>query len=90
MVKVHLPVASGQVSECPWVTQPEPVLEPDRTSLERSVNSCAAILPIQPDRAWADLRRRMGESRQIQVCQAWSVIPKKTLCCNRFQNVEIF
>jgi hypothetical protein len=47
-VKVHLPtgqwpeahsqdnagVASGPVSECPWVAQPEPWLEPDRTSLE--------------------------------------------------------
>ena len=39
-----------QVSECPWVSQPEPGLESDWTSLERPENSCAATLPIQPDR----------------------------------------
>uniref|UniRef100_A0AAZ3S626 Transposase n=2 Tax=Oncorhynchus tshawytscha TaxID=74940 RepID=A0AAZ3S626_ONCTS len=33
------------------VDQPEPGLEPDRTSLERPESSCAATLPIQPDRA---------------------------------------
>ena len=44
-------VASGQVSECPRVAQPETGLEPDRTSLERPENSCAAMLLIQPDRA---------------------------------------
>ena len=44
-------VASGQVSECPLVAQPEPELEPDQTSLERPENSCVATLPIQPDRA---------------------------------------
>jgi hypothetical protein len=60
-------VASGQVSECPWVAQPEPGLEPNQTSLERPENSCAAMLPIQPVRAWEDLQRRM--------CQACSVIP---------------
>ncbi|XP_029493714.2 phosphatidylinositol transfer protein beta isoform isoform X1 [Oncorhynchus nerka] len=42
-------------------------------------NSCAATLPIQPDRALEDLQRRMGETPQIQVCQACSVIPKKTV-----------
>ena len=45
-------VASGQVSECPWVAQTEPGLEPDQTSLERPENICAAMLPIQPNRAW--------------------------------------
>ena len=35
--------------------QPELGLEPDQTSLERPENSCAATLPIQPDRAWEDL-----------------------------------
>ncbi|XP_014043689.2 butyrophilin subfamily 1 member A1-like isoform X1 [Salmo salar] len=40
--------AWGRVSE---VAQPEPGLEPDQTSLERPENSCAATLPIQPDRA---------------------------------------
>ena len=36
-------------------------------SLERPENSCAATLPIQPDRAREDLQRRMGETPQIQV-----------------------
>ncbi|CDQ82215.1 unnamed protein product [Oncorhynchus mykiss] len=31
-------------------------------------------------------RRRMGETPQIQVCQACSVIPKKTQYCNRCQS----
>ena len=78
-------VDSRKVSECPWVAQPEPALEHDRTSLERPENSCAATLPIQPDRAWEDLQRRMGEALQIQVFPACSVIPKKTQCCNRCQ-----
>ena len=60
-------------------------LEPDRTSLERPENSCAATLPIQPDRVWEVLQRRMGETLQIQVCQACSVIPKMTRGCNRCQ-----
>ena len=98
-VKVHLPtgqrtlahsqdkagVASGQVSEYPWVTQPEPGLEPDWTSLERPENSYAATLPIQTDRAWEDLQRRMEETPKLQVCQASSVIPKKTRGCNHCQ-----
>ena len=33
------------------VAQPESGLEPNQTSLERPENSCAAMLPIQPDRA---------------------------------------
>ena len=75
----------GQVSECPWVAQPEPGLEPNQTSLERPENSCAATFPIQPDSAWEDLQRRMGETPQIQVCQACSVIPKTIRGCNIWQ-----
>ena len=71
-------------SQCSWVVQPEPGLEPNRTSLERPENSCAAMLLIQPDRDWKDLRR-MGETPQIQVCQACRVIPKKTRGCNLCQ-----
>uniref|UniRef100_A0AAZ3Q806 Uncharacterized protein n=1 Tax=Oncorhynchus tshawytscha TaxID=74940 RepID=A0AAZ3Q806_ONCTS len=41
------------------VLELEPRLEPNRISLERPENSCAAMLPIQPDRAWEDLQRRM-------------------------------
>jgi hypothetical protein len=38
-----------------------------RHLLERPENICAAMLPIQPDRALEDLHRRMGETSQIQV-----------------------
>ena len=41
--------SSGQVSECRWVAQPEPGLEPYLTSIPE--NSVAPTLPIQPDRA---------------------------------------
>ncbi|CDQ62708.1 unnamed protein product [Oncorhynchus mykiss] len=51
------------------VAQPEPGLEPHRTSLEGPENSCVEMLPIQPDRAWdrawEDLQRRMGETSEI-------------------------
>ena len=43
---------TGQVSECLWVAQPDLGLEPNRTTLESPENSCAAKLPIQPDRDW--------------------------------------
>ena len=73
-------------SQCPWVAQPEPGLEPlNLTSTERPGNSCAATIPIQPDRDWEDLQRRMRETPQIQVCQACSIIPKKTQDCNLCQ-----
>jgi hypothetical protein len=52
-------------SLCLWLAQPEPWLEPDQTSLERPGNSCAVTLLIQPDRAWEDLQRRMGDTPQI-------------------------
>ncbi|XP_055751982.1 glucuronokinase with putative uridyl pyrophosphorylase isoform X2 [Salvelinus fontinalis] len=58
--------------------------------MERPETSCAGMLPIQPDRAREDLQRRMGETPQIQVCQACSVIPKKTRGCNRFQRRQLF
>jgi hypothetical protein len=32
-----------------------------------------------------DLQRKMRETHEIQVCQACSVIPKKTRGCNRCQ-----
>ena len=70
--------ASWQFSECPWVAQPASGLESDQISLERHVNSCAATLPIQQDSTWEDLQRRMGETSQIHVCEACSVILKKT------------
>ena len=59
-----------------------PIQSPDRTSLERPENSCATTLPIQPDKAWEDLQRRLGETPQKQMCQAFSIIPKKTRDCN--------
>jgi hypothetical protein len=42
-------------------------------------------VPIQPDRAWEDLPRILGETPQMQVFQACSVIPKKTQGCNLCQ-----
>ena len=87
--KVHLPKGQ-QPNRAAKITQewlrdnvPEwpsqsPDLNPDPTFLERPENSCVATLPIQPDRAWEYLLRRMGETPQIQVCQACSVILKKT------------
>ena len=71
--------------ECPWARQPEPWLEPNRTSLERPRNGCWPMATIQPDRAWEDLQRTMAENPQIQVCKACCVIPKKTWGCNRCQ-----
>jgi hypothetical protein len=66
-----------------WPSQS--MLDPDLTSLERPEISCTVLWAIQPDRAWEDLQRRMGETPQIQVCQACSIIPKKTWGCNRCQ-----
>uniref|UniRef100_A0A674BKQ5 Ig-like domain-containing protein n=1 Tax=Salmo trutta TaxID=8032 RepID=A0A674BKQ5_SALTR len=39
----------------------------------------------RPEKSYAatDLQRRMGETPQIQVCQACSIISKKTRGCNR-------
>ena len=48
-----------------------------------SENNCEATLPIQPERAWQDLQKSIGETPPKQVCQACSVIPKKTKGCNR-------
>jgi hypothetical protein len=42
-----------------WLSQ-SPDLNPIK-QLWRPENSCAATLPIQPDRAWEDLQRRMGK-----------------------------
>ena len=75
-------------SQCPWVAQPEPVLEPNRTSLKRPEISWVATLLIQPDSAWEDLQRRMGETPQIQVCQASNVIPKKTRGCGEGASIK--
>jgi hypothetical protein len=47
------------------VAQPELGFEPNRTSLQRPENTCAAMLSIQHDRAWEALRRTMGKSPQI-------------------------
>jgi hypothetical protein len=61
-------------SQCPWETQLEPGLEPDRTSLAIPENGCAATLPIQTESLRGSAEKR-GEAPQIQVCQACSVIP---------------
>uniref|UniRef100_A0A8C7CWG2 ATP-dependent RNA helicase n=1 Tax=Oncorhynchus kisutch TaxID=8019 RepID=A0A8C7CWG2_ONCKI len=46
------PVAHSQDNA--GVALGQPGLEPDQTSLERPENSCAAMLPIQPDSAFED------------------------------------
>ena len=97
--KVHLPIGLRPISTQPrqsrsgfgtslWMSlsgPAEPGLEPDWTSHERPETSCAATLPIQPDRAWEDLQRKIGETPQVQVCQTCSIIPKNTRGCNRWQ-----
>uniref|UniRef100_A0A8C8FER4 Carboxylesterase type B domain-containing protein n=1 Tax=Oncorhynchus tshawytscha TaxID=74940 RepID=A0A8C8FER4_ONCTS len=45
-----LTASTGGDAWC-WHHNAEPGLEPDRTSMERPENSCAATLPIQPARA---------------------------------------
>ena len=55
------------------------------TSLGRTESSCAATLPILPDRAWEDLQRRTGETPKLRLCQSCSVIPKKTRGCNHYK-----
>jgi hypothetical protein len=72
------------------VAQPEPRLEPDLTSLERPENNYAAMLPCnltELERICREEREKLpkyrctklvAETTQIQVCQASTVIPKKT------------
>ena len=54
------------------------------TQFNISGDSCAVTLPIQPDRVWEDLERRMGKTPQIQVYQV-CIIPKKTQGSNHCQ-----
>ena len=77
--------ALGQLCECPWVTQPEPWLEPNWKCLERPENGCPPMVRIQPDRAWEDLQRRMAENPQIHVCKARRIILNKIWACSRCQ-----
>ena len=44
-------VASGQVSDCPWVAQLKPRLKPHRTTVERPEDGSSQMLPIQSDGA---------------------------------------
>jgi hypothetical protein len=59
------------------VAQPDSGLEPNLTSLERPGNSSAAMLPIQPDRAWEVLQRRIRETLQIQVVKLVVSYPRR-------------
>ena len=71
-----------------WMSLSGPARDQTLTRLNISGetgNSCATTLPIQPDRAWENLLRRLGQTPQIQVCQACSIMPKKTQGCNRGQ-----
>jgi hypothetical protein len=67
------------------VAQPEPRLKPLWTNLK------VAVQRLSPSNltAWGDLQRRMGETPQIQVGQACSVIPntiQRCNCCQRCFN----
>ena len=58
-----LGVASGQLSECPRVAQPEPGIKTDRTSLDR------------PDNSWQ--RRSPSNLTEIErICREWEKLPK--------------
>ncbi len=52
--------------DCLWVAQPELQLELNQTYLERSDNGCLPTVPIQSDRVWDDLQRRMTQNPLIQ------------------------
>lgn len=62
----------GQICECPQVTQPQPWLEPNRTSLKRPKDVCPVTVPIQPERAWEDLQRRTTEKSLDPGVQSFS------------------
>ena len=74
---------SLNVLKCP---SQSPNLNPIKHFM-RSEHSSAATLPIQPDRAWEDLQRRMGETPQIQLVQVFSIKAKMPRGCNRCQKV---
>ena len=64
-----------------WKSLSGPARAQPWTRSYMSGDSCAVTLHIQPDRAWEDLQRKMGETPLIQVCQDCSVIPKKPQAC---------
>ena len=45
--------------------------------LWRPVNSCAATLPIKPERAWEDLQRRMGEFPKYRCAKLVASHPRR-------------
>ncbi len=83
-------VAYGRLYECPRVAQPELGLGTNQTSLEKPINGCPPMVPSQPDRAWDDLKRRMAKKKQMQMCKACCIIPKKTWGCNCCQSALCF
>ncbi len=70
-------VAFRQLCECPWVAQPEPVLEPNQIFLEKPEN---VHLP-QSNLTELETRRRMVDNCQIWMCKACRIIPQKTWGC---------
>lgn len=51
---------------------------PDLNPIKHLWRDLPVMLPMQRDGARANLQRKMGETAQKQVCQAYSLILKKT------------
>ena len=83
--KSNTGMASEQECDSPWVAKPKPRIESHWESVERLEDWCSPTLPIQLDRAWANLQGRMGGNPQIPMYKADTDIPKKTRSCNFFQ-----
>ncbi len=76
-------VAYRQLCECPWVARPEPGLERNQIFLEKPENVCLTPSNLTELERWRgeEVRRRMADNYQMQVCKACCIILKKTWGC---------
>lgn len=74
--------ASGELFGCPWVTQPEPRLESDWTSLEACKNGCGPTFAIQPDGAWKVVQKGRN-CLKTRVPWFWLHVQKDLRCINK-------